>query len=125
VEVVKTGEQLLIPRAVQGSRELNEVLDMHNVEYRDIPIYDVVGTLTRNAAFLDTLDYLVFVSASGVTAFFEEMRESGRSLPKHIKIACIGEITRKRLVQEYGEADVIATVNDVTGVVEAVATCAL
>jgi uroporphyrinogen III methyltransferase/synthase len=109
-----------VPRAVQGSRDLDNILDKYNIDYKDIPIYDVSGRMTQKIKYLEDLDYLVFVSASGVTAFFEELRKERLSLPKGIKLACIGNITRQRLLQEYGEADVVATVNDVNGLIDAI-----
>lgn len=118
--IVKPGERVLIPRAAQGSRELTSILDEHQIPYRDIPIYDVTGGLAQGMEDLNHLDYLVFVSASGVTAFFEKIKENQITLDKNIKIACIGNVTRKRLLQEYGDADVVATENDVKGLIEAV-----
>jgi uroporphyrinogen III methyltransferase/synthase len=104
---------------VQGSRELTEILTKHGISYRDIPIYDVQGRLTGNIRYLSSMDYLVFVSASGVTAFFEALRREGLQVFPRTKIACIGEITRKRLLEEYGEADLVASVNDVNGLLTA------
>lgn len=118
--IVEPGEQVLIPRALQGSPELTDILARKQILYRDIPIYDVTGKMTQNVKCMDNLDYLVFVSASGVTAFFEQLREWGLTLPEGIRIACIGKITEKRLLEEYGEADVVAAVNDVEGLLEAV-----
>lgn len=117
--VVKPGEAVLIPRAVQGSPELTAALAAKDISYRDIPIYDVVGSMTENIRCLDDLDALVFVSASGVTAFFEALRRENRTLPAGIRIACIGRITEERLLREYGEADVVAAVNDVDGLLDA------
>ena len=120
VKIVSPDERVLIPRAVQGSPELTAILSEQKIPYTDIPIYDVAGSLTKNIKCLDDLDYLIFVSASGVTEFFESIRENNLSLPKKIQIACIGSITQKRLLQEYGEADIVATVNDVEGLLEAI-----
>lgn len=119
-KVVKSGERVLIPRALQGSPKLDDILTEKQISYRDIPIYDVTGKMTQNVKCLESLDYLVFVSASGVTAFFEQLRERGLTLPEGIRIACIGKITQKRLLEEYGEADVVAAVNDVEGLLAAV-----
>ncbi len=118
--VVQPNERVLIPRALQGSPELTAILSEHQIMYTDIPIYDVAGGLTKNIKCMDDLDYLVFVSASGVTAFFESIKERKIAIPKGIQIACIGNITRKRLMEEYGEADIVATVNDVEGLLEAI-----
>ena len=111
--------KVLIPRAVQGSKELTAILSEHQIAYRDILIYNVEGNLTENIENLDTLDVLVFVSASGVTSFFQEIRKRNLILPENIRIACIGSITRNRLQQEYGEADVVAAVSDVEGLLDA------
>jgi uroporphyrinogen III methyltransferase/synthase len=119
-QVIMEHDKVLIPRAVQGSLELNEIFDKYNISYKDIPIYDVAGHLTRNIKYLDDMDYLVFVSASGVTAFFQELRKTQLSLPEHIQIACIGDITSKQLRQECREADIVATVNNTQGLIEAV-----
>lgn len=118
VKVVKKSEKVLIPRAVQGSKELTDILTREQVEFLELVIYDVAGSMTKNIRCLNELDYLVFVSASGVTAFFEELQERNLSLPKQIKIACIGKITEKRLLEMYGKADVVAAVNDVEGLLE-------
>ena len=119
-KVVKSGERVLIPRALQGSPKLDDILTEKQISYRDIAIYDVTGKMTQNVKCLESLDYLVFVSASGVTAFFEQLRERKLTLPEGIRIACIGKITEKRLLEEYGEADVVAAVNDVEGLLAAV-----
>lgn len=119
-QIVKRGERVLIPRAVQSSPELLEILEAHQVSYEAIPIYDVEGRMTSNVRYLDALDYLVFVSASGVTAFFQELKKKKLSIPKGIKLACIGDVTRKRLLREYGDADIVAAVNDVNGLLEVI-----
>jgi uroporphyrinogen III methyltransferase/synthase len=118
--LVQPGERVLIPRAVQGSPELSEILGIHKISYKEIPIYDVTGRMTENIGYLNELDYLVFVSASGVSAFFEELGRKGIEMPKGIKIACIGDATAKRLCREYMAADVVAAVNDVGGLLEAI-----
>lgn len=118
VKIVKEKERVLIPRAVQGSKELTDILKREQIEFSDLAIYDVVGSMTKNIQCLKELDYLVFVSASGVTAFFEELQCRNLSLPAHIKIACIGKITEKRLLQKYGKANIVATINDVEGLLD-------
>lgn len=120
VKVVKPGEQVLIPRALQGSQELTDILAKHRISYQDIPMYDVTGKMRQNVKCLDGLDYLVFVSAAGVTAFFEQLREWNQTLREGTRIACIGKVTQKRLLEEYGEADIVAAVNDVEGLLAAV-----
>lgn len=48
VKIVKEKERVLIPRAVQGSKELTEVLKREKVDFSDLSIYDVVGSMTKN-----------------------------------------------------------------------------
>ena len=119
-KVIGKKERVLIPRAVQGSEILTEILDRNQIAYTDIPIYDVEGELTENIRFLDELDCLVFVSASGAKEFFAHLRRENLSLPAKIKIACIGKITQNMVQQEYGDADIIAWTNNVEGLVDAV-----
>lgn len=121
VQMISKSERVLIPRAVQGSPELTRVLKEHDIAFCDLAVYDVVGHLAASEEELKRLDYLVFVSASGVQAFWEEIRERGIAVPEKLKMACIGEITCKRLSEWHGKADIVAQVNDVAGLVTAVA----
>lgn len=120
VNKIKPGEKVLIPRAVQGSRELTEYLETNNINFMEYGIYDVQGKLTHNIKCLEQLDYLVFASASGVTAFFENLKQQNIRLPEHIKIACIGKITHQRLLNYYDKEEIIAAVNNVDGLLNAV-----
>jgi uroporphyrinogen III methyltransferase/synthase len=118
---VKPEERVLIPRAAQGGRELISILQKNKIDFDEIQFYDVQGQLTGNIRCLNELDYLVFVSASGVTAFFEQLRKENRFLPENLKLACIGEVTRKRLLEEYGQAHIVASVSDVEGLARVIA----
>lgn len=113
-------EKVLIVRAVQGSERLTEIFSRHQIAFLDLKIYDVAGRLTESADLLHSVDYLVFVSASGVQAFFDRILEKGMSVPKRVKIVCIGRITEQKLVEYYKQADIVAAVNDVDGVLKAV-----
>ena len=119
-QVVKEGEKVLIPRAVQGSKELTKYLQQKQIDFFELAIYDVIGKMSKQIKDLEQLDFLVFVSASGVTAFFEEVKERKLTLPAKIKTACIGKITEKRLIEQYGKADIVATVNDVEGLLNGI-----
>lgn len=114
-------ERVLIPRAAQGSTELTKVLAEQGISYRELAVYDVAGRLTENAEHLEELDYLVFASASGVRAFFQGISERKIELPAHMKLACIGEITRSELGREYGGAQLVAAEPSVQGLIGAIA----
>jgi len=114
------GEKVLILRAVQGSEALTEIFSRCQIAFLDLRIYDVVGRLTESIALINSLDYIVFVSASGVQAFFGQLLEKGMSVPRGIKTVCIGRVTEQRLAECYGQADIVASVNDVDGILKAV-----
>lgn len=118
--VAEKGEKVLIPRAVQGSVELEKILKDCGIAFCNLSIYDVAGKLVCHRTALEEMDYLVFVSASGVKSFFEEIKREGIVLPEGIRIACIGKITCQKLKRLYGQADIVASVNDVDGLIAAI-----
>lgn len=120
VQKVMGGGKVLIPRAVQGSSVLTEILEEHHIAFLNLAVYDVTGCLTDYIQMLNRLDYLVFVSASGVQEFFRLLAEHRMSLPEGIKIACIGEITAKKLKECYRQPDIVADASDVDGLLSAV-----
>lgn len=122
IHVVKEGESVLIPRAVQGSPVLTETLAANRVAFLELAIYDVKGSLTKYGFELEKLSYLLFVSASGVQAFFSLLQEKRICLPETIKVACIGELTEKRLIEYGRKAEIVATINDVGGLLSAIQT---
>ena len=99
--LVKECERVLIPRAKQGSKKLTQILDIANVEYLDLSIYDVKAEAVEVSA-LKGLDYLTFESGSGVRGFFkEEAEEKTRILNQSVYPVCIGTVTADVLM-EYG-----------------------
>lgn len=119
-QILGQGERVLIPRARQGSPVLTEALRRRQADFREMAVYDVAGHLTGNIDDLSSMDYLVFVSASGVTEFFCETEKVGFTLPDRVKIVCIGEVTEQRLAKLHGRADRIATVNNAEGILQAI-----
>lgn len=121
-EHAKPGIKVLIPRAVQGNPNLVTYMEEQGIRCTDLPIYDVQGKLTKDIRALPQLDYLIFVSASGVSSFFEGLRGQNITLPDTVKMICIGHVTKQRLLEECGRADAVALVNDVPGVLQALHT---
>lgn len=118
--VVKKEEKVLMPRAVRASTELEKVLEENGISFCNLAIYDVEGKPGRQKMDLEGIEYLAFVSASGVQSFFDEVKKQGICLPEGIKTACIGEVTSQRLKQLYRPANIAAGVNNVNGLAEAV-----
>lgn len=117
-EIVKKEDKLLIPRALRGSEELTEILKEKEINYKEIPIYDVNGNLTENIESLPEIDCLVFASASGVISFFDQIKENNIPLPPTIKIACIGEITVEAVKKYNMHTDIIASESSAEGLIQ-------
>lgn len=118
--VLTDKDKVLIPRAQQGSDELFEYQDKWSAESAYLNIYDVKGHATHHLNRLNELTHLIFASASGVEAFMQELTERGMTFPQNIKTVCIGEITAAKLSEHGRNADVIASVQDVDGLLQAV-----
>ncbi len=115
VRAVKDPGRIFIPRAVQGSRELTDILTEAGYDYEELPIYDVKGKLAVGKEALDEVLCHVFVSASGVNAFFDEIEQSLSDYHFHGKIACIGEATEEALNRRGYTADMVSLVHDAEG----------
>lgn len=113
--------KIMLPRALQGSKELTRILDENNIAYDEYSIYDVVGQVTEAIDYLTGFDIITFVSASGVKAFFDANREYVDVVKNSdIKLACLGEVTRDAL-RNYGlEADIMPKKYDVRSLIEAI-----
>lgn len=121
--IITKEDKLLIPRALEGSRELNEILDGACVEYDDVVLYQVVCEKKETAErkeSMKSLHYLTFASASGVRAFFQEADETRKKSLKELQVVCIGDITAKALKQYGREADIIARVYSIPGMTHAI-----
>lgn len=120
--IILPGETVLLPRAVQGSRELTDIFTKENILFKELKIYDVKGRLMPGADYLEQLGCIIFLSASGVREFARLARENGKELPEGIKLVCIGEVTKKALEEEYGMEACIVTAegNNAEGVMCAV-----
>lgn len=95
-EAMNPEEKLLILRAENGSEELNEELDKAGTQYTDEKIYESVpvpGSSDESETIVDT-DYLVFGSAAGARAFFENRRVAPET-----KVICIGKITEAEVLK--------------------------
>lgn len=127
VNTMKPGEKLLLPRALQGSARMVQILEENGINKNILPIYDVQGKKTENWKYLSDFDVLTFASASGVEAFVKELGagqvkawEQERR-QKQTKIGAIGAVTAKRL-EKYGiHADIIPKQCDIEHLIEEMA----
>lgn len=146
--VMNDGEKLLLPRAVQGSETMLDILDQGGVVYEEIPVYDVVGRRMESIQYLKDLDVITFVSASGVRGFLDvldaEKKNCGlahmlndidscgdhtdntdgsfkiHDIMKNIRIATLGNVTEKALEKAGYHADIVPEVGDIEHLISAI-----
>lgn len=113
-------EKVLLPRAKQGSGEITRILREYGFDYEEIFIYDVKGSLCAPWEVLEKIDCHVFVSASGVKSFFEQIQEKAPDYRFHGNIACIGQVTKGEVERQGCSTQILAQVSDVEGLVESI-----
>ncbi len=146
--VMNDGEKLLLPRAVQGSETMLDILDKGGVTYEEIPVYDVVGRRMESIQYLNDLDVITFVSASGVRGFLKvldaEKKGSGmdhmpndvdscrehtnntestlkiHDIMKNIRIAALGNVTERALEKAGYHADIVPEVGDIEHLISSI-----
>lgn len=91
---------ILFPHAAQADKRTAERLREADIKLTECVMYDVIQKRCGDFARLTELTDLAFFSSSGVRAFFDELRKSGRSLPAECQIWCIGNPTRETVLQE-------------------------
>ena len=143
--VMRDGEKLLLPRAVQGSETMLDILDQGGVAYEEIPVYDVVGRRMESIQYLNDLDVITFVSASGVRGFLDVLDAEKNSadmehtsddidscgnhtdsslkihdIMENIHIAALGNVTEKALEKAGYHADIVPEVGDIEHLISAI-----
>ncbi len=120
---LKTGDKVLIPRALKGSRDLTDILNTNSIPFTEIKIYSVEIDTEKYDRVIDGLtdyDYITFASASGVEGFYENLGKAAGTALNQTRIVCIGDITAKKL-EDYGVTDYITAVEcNVAGLVDSI-----
>lgn len=106
-------DNILIPRAEQGSSELTDPLDASGIRYNEIRIYDVCVSQKVKPCRIEN-DFLVFGSSSGVRDFFD----GGFEVSDSTEIICIGEITAAELEKRSGRKCGVSLSQDADGIAE-------
>lgn len=114
-QILTPTDKVLIPRAFRGSEELAKAIGEKGISYKEIAMYDVKGELTKNKEYVSEMDCLIFASASGVSAFFNELKGEGIKLKKDIKIACIGEVTANQVKKYQYNIAIVSDICNVDG----------
>lgn len=125
---VKSGEQILLPRARVARAVLIDELRSMGAKVSDVPVYETqlqAGDATRVLDLLrkGRIDVVTFTSSSTVHHLMQTLREHEpeiQPLLSATQLACIGPVTAKTL-SEYGlQPDVVADPYTIEGLLAAI-----
>ena len=110
-------KKVLLPRSMQGTRQVIEPLERSKIAYDDIPIY-ITGLEKGNLPFdyEDDVDCVAFTSASTVLSFAENYKDIDF---KKINAVCIGEQTAIK-AKEYSMNVVVSKEATLDSLVECI-----
>jgi hydroxymethylbilane synthase len=93
-----SGLRVMVTRADRQAAALAEALQAKGAEAISCPVIRIEGIAVDPTALngLGKVDWLVLTSANGVDRLLDILRETGRDLPPHIKVAAIGPETAAR-----------------------------
>ena len=95
--------KVLAIRAVKGNEILYKVFDDRGIPYDKVMLYDSVGEQVMTKGEIESLDWLIFGSGSGVDVFFDVMEGASIKISSAVKFACIGGPTKDALAKHgYG-----------------------
>lgn len=116
--------RILAVRAKGGSKEIKRIFCGTGVSFRDLPVYQILQDeelWMEKRKELTGIDYLVFLSASGVRGIMDRLDEKEREELSRTKLVCIGPEAAKAL-KACGFTDILtASRCDTEGVTETVA----
>lgn len=108
----------LLLRAKQGSDILPHTFRKRGIPYEEHPLYELgVQEGKRDAVITKEPDYIVFGSAMGAKAYFEEMERRGARNTKS-RYVCIGEQCAKEVQKYAAQPPLIAEKADVGAIVD-------
>jgi len=119
--IVLPNETVLLLRAEEASEELTDILTLRKVKYQEIKTYYLSKDFEKRTELLseiDYLDYLVFLSASGVNGFYENLDAKYLNVLKNAQIICIGEMTAKTLEKYNVKNYIMPKKYCVSGIIE-------
>lgn len=92
--------RILFPHARQADPVTAARLREAGADVTELSVYDVKGNGCSGLLRIAELTDFAFFSASGVRAFFKELRARGYALPKGAQFWCIGNPTKEALLCE-------------------------
>ena len=125
-----SGKRLVVTRAAKQSSGITakltalgaEVIETPMIETRDVPPYCHAGLNSDIADWqsLKNFDLLAFTSVNGVESFFKQLMAAGLDVRVLAgkKIACVGKITEKKLLERGIRCDYVPEVHTGAGLGE-------
>ena len=115
-ERMKPGEEAILLRSRQGAPILPELLEQAGLGVKELPLYTLRPETAPRREDMETPDYLVFVSAGGVEAYFA----AGGTVAEKTVCVCIGPVTARALEQHCEKPFLTAEEISVEGVVQTI-----
>lgn len=84
---------IFYPRSSLARKKIENFLIEQQIRHQVLPLYDMEVRKILPLPDLEEMDEIIFTSPSTIKAFVEVFQ----SVPKHIKISCIGPITEEAL----------------------------
>jgi uroporphyrinogen-III synthase len=104
--IILTGSSVIQPIA--------QLIEQHGGTFLHFPLIETVELIEREdaqrLAQLRQYDWLIFTSQNGVTSFLAKSARHQVAMPKHLKIAAVGEKTAARLQENGLQVDFMPTV---------------
>lgn len=123
VKKLSQKDRVLIPRALDGSKDLTKILKAHHISFTDLKIYSVAineKKFNKVKQDLNDLDYITFASPSGVNSLLQNQDMEIYDIIKNTPLVCIGEVTARNLVR-YGVTNFIqAEEHTIDGIINAI-----
>ena len=93
-----SGMRVMVTRADRQAAALTRALEAEGAETILCPVIEIEAIAVDPSALngLASYDWLVLTSANGVDRLVDVLRQTGRELPAHIKVAAIGPETAAR-----------------------------
>ena len=117
-------KKILMLRSELASSELVEILSEAGAQVDNVETYTAVAAKSNPAGLTDeirdgSVDWLTFASPSSVNGFFEQI--NGEMVnSSNVRVASVGPVTSKRLVELGIKVDVTAKEHTLDGLLDAV-----
>jgi len=109
---------ILILRSSIGRKTIVDILQLRGANVVDIPVYDVqvIDISKELEKIIYEIDYVLLTSSSIAKSFFSSIK----TIPNHLKIACIGPITARTVISMGFKVDIVAKEHTFEGLIKEV-----